>query len=531
MKKTLMLLVAMIGIMPLFAKGYAEYLAEAKNYEAQKKWVYVLGSYYDALGTDGDFESKKEAYEAYKKLSDAIEAGNPGLGTFSEFTLHDEWKKLLIDAEKYGSSICIHDIKLSLTKGDLDYATKTATYIAKAFTETKLDPWSETINENASQRYNATIEVIRRGYERAWREDWKDLPAASGNYGDVWPVISASSQHNTVYNVNGALVLAYPGKNPETRKPQVFYFNAFSTGFGEGVYPYDFALNIVDKNGKELVKPRRCLCGWPEGTKFTGITPAVMDLIEKGEAFLNPVACYLDYGLYNAMKGVENDRMIVGNFPEIQIPLSRCVISRWNGSSYDISDKTGENFRETMAVPERREQEKRLQEMARQVEQAEREKLENIREKLENIKENLTVKAKQIIEAGTVYNFPLMRQQAFLIPREKIYKATHDRDEAFWLHILCCIEQSKKLGLEPVYDIKIVKDENTLNYRFRWISDYSASGFRYPSKKELENIKLGLSYQINDSIYGECDNGTVTDFERDLYGYYCFIRSTKKTKK
>ena len=409
MKKLLLVAIGLFSVLPLFSKGYDDYLAEAKKFEAQKRWCFALGSYYDALGTEGDFESKKEAYDAYKKLSNAIMDGKPGLGTFNEFTMHDEWRKLLIDAEKYGSSFCIHDIELSLTKEKLDYATKTATYIARAYTHTSRRIWD---------RYEATINVVQNGYICAWQEDWKDLPAASGNNGDVWPYISASSQHNAVYNVNGALVLAYQGKNPQTGKSQMFYFNAFATPLAD-VYLYDFALNIVDKNGKELVKPRRCLLGWPGGTEFTGITPAVMDLIEKGEAFLNPVACYLDYGLYSPMNGVKNDRMFVGNLPEVQIPLSKCVIARWNGSEYALNDETGGNFGETMAVPERREQErlaqereKREQEDALQRKKLEQEKaLKEAQVKLDEI----TAKAKKIIEEGTEWNFPLLRQRAFLI--------------------------------------------------------------------------------------------------------------------
>ena len=61
MKKLLFVLLAMLCVLPLFAKSYSEYLAEAKKYESQKKWCYALDSYYDAMGTDELPENKLEA--------------------------------------------------------------------------------------------------------------------------------------------------------------------------------------------------------------------------------------------------------------------------------------------------------------------------------------------------------------------------------------------------------------------------------------------------------------------------------------
>lgn len=113
-------------------QSYSEYLEKAKKYESQKKWCYALGAYYDAMGTDELPENKYEAWEGYHNLCQAIESGNPGLGKFNLFTIHDEWKKLLIDAEKYGSSFSKYELTVGeLVQGDLDYTTKTASYSAK----------------------------------------------------------------------------------------------------------------------------------------------------------------------------------------------------------------------------------------------------------------------------------------------------------------------------------------------------------------------------------------------------------------
>ena len=58
MKKFLLILLLLLCSSSIFAKTFSEYLAEAKNYEAQKRWCYALGSYYDAMGTDEEPEKK-----------------------------------------------------------------------------------------------------------------------------------------------------------------------------------------------------------------------------------------------------------------------------------------------------------------------------------------------------------------------------------------------------------------------------------------------------------------------------------------
>ena len=105
---------------------YEAHLSKAKKYESEKRWCYALGSYYDAMGTVGvDPEFKSEAVEGYNLLKAAILSGNPGLGTYDEFTIFEEWKKLLIDAEKYGCSFNPYLVQVGeLIKGKLDIKQK-----------------------------------------------------------------------------------------------------------------------------------------------------------------------------------------------------------------------------------------------------------------------------------------------------------------------------------------------------------------------------------------------------------------------
>lgn len=297
---------------------YEEWLAKAKEYESQKKWCYALGAYYDAMGTvDLDPEYKTEAVNGYNALKETILSGNPGIGTFNEFTLHDEWKKLLIDAEKYGSSFNPYLIEVgNLVKGDLDYTTKTASYSAK-------------ISYGFGNRYNGTIRIIEEGYVKAYKYDWHDLPKE-------WPKYSASYDNDGIYNVNGAYIYRVDEYYEYNKETIQYCYNAFARETPNYTL-VDCKFNIVDENGKELVKPKRCLLGAEDIIEFKGITPEIMDLIDNGKAFLNPVACYLEYGKYDSYirKG---DRDFIKYIQEIQLPLESAEIICWNNKFYKIKD-------------------------------------------------------------------------------------------------------------------------------------------------------------------------------------------------
>ena len=301
MKKSLFAMLLALFVSPLFAKTYSEYLVEAKKYESQKRWCYALGSYYDAMGTDELPEKKVEAYERYTALADTIKAGNPGFGKFDKFTIYDEWKKLLIDAEKYGSSICVYDIVVgNLEEESLDYKTKTATYSAK-------------IDYTLGDRYYKTIGVVEQGLKAARRNDWDGIP-----YG--WPIISISpSTVNKLkgYNINGVLIIEpmHGWLSPDLEvipMPQDIegYLNSFMGAYSNTLdgyltsfsgcepHPYICKFNIVDEQGKELVKGKEIeLDAYNGRVSFSGINSKIINLINNGKAFLNLEACYLQGGV------------------------------------------------------------------------------------------------------------------------------------------------------------------------------------------------------------------------------------------
>ena len=140
---------------------YTKYLNLAKKYEAEKKWCHALGAYYDAMATDDKPESKEEAYTGYVELSRLIEGGNPGKGSFNEFTIYDAWKNLLIETKKYDDTIWKYSRKIgNLERVGVNYEEKTGTYKAD-------------IKKILSGKYFHTVFVVMSGYERT--EKWYGL--------------------------------------------------------------------------------------------------------------------------------------------------------------------------------------------------------------------------------------------------------------------------------------------------------------------------------------------------------------------
>ena len=207
-------------------KTYEEWLAKAKEYESQKKWCSALGAYYDAMGMDVPSENKIEAYNGFVALVGSIGKGNPGLGTFNEFTLHDEWKNLLVDTKDFLSVVFPYEVTVGeLSRGDLDYTTQTATYSAP-------------LGYKKSNRYFTVFDFIKRGYEKAYKSDWIDLPE--------------------------------PKEYLKTLGSYIVKFNIVDDEYNEVFPSVDWTLSEDEK------------------IVFTGISPNVMDLIDNKKVFAAP---------------------------------------------------------------------------------------------------------------------------------------------------------------------------------------------------------------------------------------------------
>ena len=207
--------------------------AEAKAYEAQGRYCYALGKYYDYLSSDVPAEDKLEAVDAYNKLKDTIESGNPGYGTFDEFQMHDQWIKLLIDADKYERTHDFYHVSRinDLQKGSLDYQTKTASYSCSI--ELFFD----------SRRYDNVVSVIYNGLREAKKSDWNDIRVP---------------ENKSVRSKND----------------------------------YELTINIVDLAGNELL-PAQSRNG-SGSYSFTGVEPEIISKIDSGNAKVNFIS--MKYG-------------------------------------------------------------------------------------------------------------------------------------------------------------------------------------------------------------------------------------------
>lgn len=174
---------------------YNEYLAKAKKYEKEKSWCFALDAYYDAMGLEIDPELKSEACRNFIVLSNLIFSGNPGIGNYDEFTLYDEWEKLLVDAEKYSkSNVLYQTISIGeLYRENVDYTSKTGNY--KAY-----------VSYGRSHK-ELILQSVKDGFDEAKRDGWEKL-----SYENV------DIKENSI----------------------------------------KFKYNLVDENGKEILSPRIC---------------------------------------------------------------------------------------------------------------------------------------------------------------------------------------------------------------------------------------------------------------------------------
>lgn len=160
---------------------YPSLIEKARAFENENQWAYALGYYFDAvtLAISDANNSDTEAIERFRIISNAIREGKPGLGTYDIFSLHDQWKNLIENTEKYFSEFPPYDINVGkLTESGLDYNTKTASYTTK-------------ITFSESRKYQEILKLtILVGFYRARKDDWTDLSRS-------WPSLSVIEKPKT----------------------------------------------------------------------------------------------------------------------------------------------------------------------------------------------------------------------------------------------------------------------------------------------------------------------------------------------
>ena len=96
-KKILSMVIFSLACIGLFAQNKVSLIEKAKSYENDKKYIYAIATYYDAIA----YEPSQEAFRSYKKLTMLISDGIPGVEDYDEFSLYDSWLSLLVEFEQY----------------------------------------------------------------------------------------------------------------------------------------------------------------------------------------------------------------------------------------------------------------------------------------------------------------------------------------------------------------------------------------------------------------------------------------------
>ena len=196
---------------------YDKLLAEGKAYEEKGQWVHAMGAYWDAMEAE-EKRNGTEAYEAFLKITKALQEGNPGIGTFDDFSLYDGWVSLCKDYEIYWNEHVSEIYALSFTykKDALDMKTRTATY-----------------DFGVIQRTTPKFEYIYaavKGLDKSRRKDWVEI---SG----MWPTVSIFKDSSTIPVVTYTWDYSkdkrdnpyevYYGEEVELKKPSIFEIHSF----------------------------------------------------------------------------------------------------------------------------------------------------------------------------------------------------------------------------------------------------------------------------------------------------------------
>ncbi len=294
----------------LFAQSaeYNELLKKAKDYESKKQYVYALGTYWDAMEAEQSAYSF-EAAQAFEKLEDTLKKGNPGFGTFDEFSIYDNWVLVCKDFEKYWGEY--NPIVVSfekLKRGDIDRATKTATY---------------TINfhYNWSVKHKRIAEAVLKGLNLVRKADWsqgipKKWPATSIFEKDVKFDHYISNGIPFFYAKKGdvaqrRLLHDHYASDPETESFHAALImrtwdNEYDLGKSDCFNLNAVSFSVVDKEGHELLKTPQIMLYFKSYT-FKGVNQETMKLIDSDNIDIKLNSFKLKYGYEGFRSSSFND--------------------------------------------------------------------------------------------------------------------------------------------------------------------------------------------------------------------------------
>lgn len=301
---------------------YETHLQKGKEYENQKKWIYALGEYYDALDSifadiknediiysnkyqnkenkeytvyipyNNTFEEYKipdvqEACNSYKNLAEKIKNGNPGYGEFDDFTLLDNWILLLKEFEKYWTENSPWQIYFEKPERTaLNRENRTATY--KIF-----------ITSENTPKYQEILKIVETGLRETNLSEWNENLTS-------WP--NDSVYDNNVQKEDDdmipdgiPLVRKRIEFTPMNRKPYYKLTRKSPATITTINGVFDIKFNIVDSNGNILLESERYLFFSPDyhyhpEYSFNDVPQSTMKLIDSDEVNIVLDSAYLKYG-------------------------------------------------------------------------------------------------------------------------------------------------------------------------------------------------------------------------------------------
>lgn len=336
-KKICMEIVVSCLSLGLFAQNvdYQAHLAKAKEYESQKKWVYALGEYYDAMTAELSESTVEdvEAYNAWLNISDKISNGNPGLGEYDDFDYVDSWILLLQEYEKYWTENCPKTFYFNKPeRTELNRETRTANYEIK-------------IEMIDNPKFMEIDKIIQKGFKKAYKDDWKV------DYLKDWPKLSVYSddKYDGKFFIDGTALVSYctitdpwnpkggsttyisdellsaMRKKSAQKKELTKRYNSALTPIQEWTYLdenhpqrkmfnydydgksnislYDIKFSLRDKSDNILLQTSKYNVAINGSTycnhvyKFKNISQEIMKLIESGEINCILDEVYLNYGI------------------------------------------------------------------------------------------------------------------------------------------------------------------------------------------------------------------------------------------
>lgn len=514
MKIILTVLVVMLITNRVFAQNtdYNKHLAKGKEYEEQKKWIYALGEYFDALELTSFLEAE-DAYNAWKCLVEEIKKGHPGYGDFDEFSYVDNWILLLQEYEKYWTDYTPYMIFFDKPdRISLNRETKTADYEMR-------------ISLQETEKYKEIKDVVCTGLKKAYSTEW------NMKYLEKWPEISVYSNQND-YIQNETPLITF--KEIFANVGQIYYYEdrigsvaqkdinnkdlirkdsekcTAATTLITGLEPYynrynqeekaisllDIVFHISDKEGNLLLQSSRFNIINRYTTredyvksayKFQNVSQEKMKLMDSGDIVISLDEVALKYGKLNDVAIIGN-RDWIDSLKEIKLPIQNVKYAAFYSEKTDNKSLIQEFEEYRIEQDKTKDRINRFVNLSNEFRLNYNNKLKKTQcifiegNKKEKSKETeiLSFKLREIEDTSRSYSEKLQKYSSSQICDVLCY--------------LICNDLSHAQGLDTCYSLDAYNDSEA-DYIIKLLDNFTsikfnpdANGWHFPSSEEIQKI-------------------------------------------